>query len=135
LPKGELRSKVNKKAAIKQRPKRSPGQAARILVGIVYFIQDTITLGVKIGFCLSKPEKRLAALQTGNSSLLRLFGHIGGSSLHEKLLHKRFSEFHLDGEWFSNAIIATVEDIVKCNSLDEWLKAQECITLEQSVKL
>jgi hypothetical protein len=96
----------------------------------VYFIQDTVTLTIKIGFCLKNPEKRLAALQTGNSNLLRLFGHIAGSSLHEKLLHKRFTEFRLSGEWFSTGIIEAIEAIMRCKSVEEWLKAQEGASLQ-----
>lgn len=132
LPKGELRSKVNKKAASKRRPQRSPGQAARIIDGIVYFIQDTVTLAIKIGFCLRNPEKRLAALQTGNSNVLRLFGHIAGSSLHEKLLHARFAQFHIQGEWFSDDIIEAIEGMKTYASIEEWLKAQDLASHQQN---
>jgi hypothetical protein len=119
LPKGELRSKVNQKAAGKRR-QRVPGDDRR-MVGIVYFIQDDATTSVKIGFCLKKPEKRLAALKTGNANPLHLVGHVPGSELHEKWLHQRFSQFHIQGEWFSNAILADVHGILKCSSLEEWL--------------
>jgi hypothetical protein len=119
LPRGELRSKANKKAAGKKKRQRLPEEAPPVKVGIVYFIQDTVTLAIKIGFCLKNPEKRLAALQTGNCNAMRLLGHVAGSELHEKALHVRFSQFHLQGEWFSNAIIADVEGILNSPSLEE----------------
>jgi hypothetical protein len=122
LPKGQLRSKANQKAASKRKRRWSPEQAPRPKDGIVYFIQDDATLAIKIGFCLKKPEKRLAALQTGNSNTLRLLGHVPGSDLHEKALHVRFSQCRIQGEWFSNAIIADIEAILKCPSLEEWVK-------------
>lgn len=122
LPKGELRSKVNQKAASKRR-ERAP--AARPKGGIVYFIQDTATAAVKVGFCLKKPEKRLAALQTGNSNPLRLVGHVPGSDTHESHLHRRFSRFRIQGEWFSCEILAHIDAILKCRSLEEWLTPQE----------
>jgi hypothetical protein len=132
LPKGELRCKVNKKAASRRKPQRALDQGARILDGVVYFIQDTVTMAIKIGFCLRNPEKRLGALQTGNSNRLRLVGHITGSSLHEKLLHKRFSQFHIKGEWFSNGILGDIEWIMKCASLEEWMKARDLASLGQN---
>jgi hypothetical protein len=133
LPKGELRSKANKKAASKRKRQRSAEEAPRPKDGIVYFIQDAVTLAIKIGFCLKKPKKRLAALQTGNSNTLRLLGQVPGSVLHEKLLHVRFSRFRIQGEWFSNAIIADIEGILKYSSLEEWVKAQDSDLPQQSV--
>lgn len=134
LPKGQLRSKANRKAASKRKRQRSPEEAARTKDGIVYFIQDAATVAIKIGFCLKNPEKRLAALQTGNSNSLRLLGHIAGSSFHEKLLHARFGRFRIKGEWFSNAIIEHIDGIIKCKSMEEWLKAQEPALPPQNVK-
>jgi hypothetical protein len=133
LPKGELRSKANKKAASKRKRQRSPEEAPRPKDGIVYFIQDAVTLAIKIGFCLKNPEKRLAALQTGNSNALRLLGHTLGSVSHEKFLHMRFSRFHIQGEWFSNAIIADIDGILKCSSPEEWVKTQDPDLPQQSV--
>jgi hypothetical protein len=91
----------------------------------VYFIQDEVTTAIKIGFCLKKPEKRLVALQTGNSNPLRLVGHVLGSEMHEKGLHRLFSRFRIHGEWFSNAIMVAVSGILKCSSLEDWMNAQD----------
>lgn len=125
LPKGELRSKVNRKAASKRKGQRVPGEARRPKAGVVYFIQDAVTADVKIGFCLMQPEKRLAALQTGNANPLRLLGHVPGTDAHEKGLHRRFAAFRRAREWFSNAILPDVLGILKCPSLEEWMKPPE----------
>jgi hypothetical protein len=122
-------------AASKRKGQRSAEEAPRPTDGIVYFIQDVMTLAIKIGFCLKNPEKRLAALQTGNSNTLRLLGHVRGSVLHEKVLHMRFSRFHIQGEWFSNAIIADIKRILNSSSLEEWVKEQDPDLSWQSVPL
>lgn len=122
LPKGELRSKVNQKAASKRLER---ALTARPKDGIVYFIQDTVTSAIKIGFCLKMPEKRLAALQTGNSNPLRLVGHAPGSETHESRLHGYFSRFRIQGEWFSSVVLADVDAILTPASLEEWLLRPE----------
>lgn len=119
LPKGELRCRINQKTSSKRQGRGVPGEVTRPNEGIVYFIQDAVTMAIKIGFCLKKPEKRLSALQTGNSNTLRLLGHVPGSESHEKRLHRQFSHFHIQGEWFSNAILADVHVILQCSSLEE----------------
>jgi hypothetical protein len=122
LPKGDLRSKVNRKAAGKRRPQ---ALVAVPKLGAVYFIEDTVTAAIKVGFCLKNPGKRLAALQTGNANPLRLIGHVAGSEPQEKLLHRLFSTCRIQGEWFSNAIIAAVKEILKCPSLEDWMRRQD----------
>ncbi len=122
LPKGELRSKANQKVAARRQRR---AMAALPNDGIVYFIQDTVKTDVKIGFCLRRPEKRLAALQTGNPNPLRLVGHVAGSERHERRLHKLFAGCHLHGEWFTSAVLADVGEILACASLDAWLRSRE----------
>jgi hypothetical protein len=56
---------------------------------------------------------------------LRLLGHVPGSEIHEKALHRHFSRFRTKGEWFSNAILADVQEILKCTSLEEWLRSNK----------
>ncbi len=75
LPRGELRSEANRKAESKRRSRRPQGLTSP-KHGIVYFIQDTVTLAIKVGFCMKQPSKRLSALQIGNAHLLQLLGHI-----------------------------------------------------------
>ena len=123
LPKGELRSKTNRQAATRRR-QRPTEQPPRDRNGIVYFIQDMFNLAVKIGFCLRNPDKRRADLQVGNANLLRLIGHISGLESEEKLLQARFSQFHLQGEWFSPTILGDVSTILRYRSVREWLAVQ-----------
>jgi hypothetical protein len=125
LPKGELRRKTNKKLAITRNRQRSPQGGGRPKAGLVYFIRDAVTLTIKIGFCLKRPEKRLAVLQTGNSNPLRLIGHVLGSEPHEKALHKRFARFRLQGEWFAKELLPEIEAILNCSSVEEWMKTQD----------
>ncbi len=125
LPKGKLRIKANQKVANKRRRQGSVGATSRPKDGVVYFIQDAVTLAIKIGFCLKNPKRRLAALQIGNANTLRFLGYVPGSESHEKCLHRQFSQFHLQGEWFSNGIIAELNGILKCPSLKEWVEVRE----------
>jgi hypothetical protein len=124
LPRGELRSKANRRAAARkrQRPAEAP---PRDRAGVVYFIQDTSNLAVKVGFCLRDPARRMADLQVGNANLLRLIGHAPGLESQEKILHDAFSRFHLQGEWFSPAILGDVSAILRCGSIGGWIALQD----------
>lgn len=66
--------------------------------GYVYFIQAGEG-PVKIGWALD-PKKRLAELQTGCPSELRLIGTWPGDRELEKSAHQHFAEHRLRGEWF-----------------------------------
>ncbi|MBT3045017.1 MAG: GIY-YIG nuclease family protein [Candidatus Thiodiazotropha sp. (ex Codakia orbicularis)] len=78
-----------------------------------YFIienEDNDEHRIKIG-CSKKPEQRIRNLQTGNSRKLCLMGWIECSDQSiERLLHEKYEEFRLNGEWFS---------IEPCNVLEE----------------
>ena len=66
----------------------------------VYFIQEGESGPIKIGVA-NDTAKRLATLQTGNSSELRLIGDVMGGSILEAKLHTKFEKHHVRGEWFS----------------------------------
>jgi hypothetical protein len=66
----------------------------------VYFIQNEETGAIKIGQA-QRPSQRLAELQVGNSSKLRLLGTILD---YELSLHCKFSACRLIGEWFKPTI-------------------------------
>ena len=66
---------------------------------MIYVIKCTKTKSCKIGFS-SNPESRLAQLQTGNPFSLELVAEMEGCINDEKLLHEKFKEFRLNGEWF-----------------------------------
>lgn len=126
LPRGELRSKCNRRAA-GQRRTRASGEAATP-GGVVYFVQDGVTADVKIGFCLRAPGKRLSALQTGNPNPLRLVGHTAGSVSDEGRLHRHFLRHRVHGEWFSSTILGDVRAILACRSVGHWFDRNARLT-------
>lgn len=66
----------------------------------VYFIADDYAHAVKIGRS-SSPAWRLHQLQTANPHPLRMLGYFEESdTLSEAILHERFSDHHVRGEWF-----------------------------------
>jgi hypothetical protein len=64
-----------------------------------YFIQSENGGNIKIGRTSQDPLKRLANLQTGSPTKLRIVGLIKGDK--EEELHKRFDQYRVHGEWFS----------------------------------
>lgn len=78
----------------------------------VYFIQADESGPIKIGFTSDDPKKRLAQLQTGNPSVLKLLGSITGTTAIERKFHLDLSEWRLQGEWFQShpTVLAAVQD-------------------------
>lgn len=68
---------------------------------MIYFIQNEATQAIKIGFS-DNPVKRLASLQTGSAEQLVMIATMPGGFTEERILHERFEEFRLFGEWFSS---------------------------------
>ncbi|HEY6254511.1 MAG TPA: GIY-YIG nuclease family protein [Xanthobacteraceae bacterium] len=67
----------------------------------VYMIQAGGEHGpVKIGVT-DDVEKRLIGMQTGNHQRLVVLRLFEGGAAEERLLHERFADHRLDGEWFS----------------------------------
>lgn len=69
------------------------------MMRFVYFIQAGRS--IKIGLA-TNVKARMAELQTGNHEELQLLGFIPGDRCLERQLHRRFSEFRIRGEWFSD---------------------------------
>lgn len=71
--------------------------------GFVYFLQMIVPeeqpAWIKIGFARN-PLARMWLLQTGCPYILRPLGWFPGTRLHEKELHRIFSELRFRGEWF-----------------------------------
>lgn len=66
----------------------------------VYFIQSVRGGPVKIGTARD-PESRLLSLQTAHPYPLRIIGLIPhGGVRTERLLHRRFADHRMNGEWF-----------------------------------
>lgn len=68
---------------------------------VIYFILDTYSSAVKIGYTTIKGlRRRLQTLQTGAPYELRLLGALWGDKKIEKEIHKKFKHSHIRGEWF-----------------------------------
>lgn len=67
---------------------------------MIYFIQDTRTFAIKIGYTGSEPEARMAALQTGNPGELWLLCTMPGDLAREAELHRDLADSRERGEWF-----------------------------------
>jgi hypothetical protein len=69
---------------------------------IIYFILDTNSNAVKIGYTTLKGlKRRLENLQVGTPHDLKILGAVWGDRKTEKKLHERFTNFHIRGEWFN----------------------------------
>jgi hypothetical protein len=68
---------------------------------VIYFIQDTRSLEIKIGYTGSEcVNTRLNALQTGNASRLKVLACVPGGMSDEAALHAKFASSRVGGEWF-----------------------------------
>lgn len=63
-----------------------------------YFVQSVEGGPIKIGYTSQDPETRLANLQTGSPTVLRIVGLI--SENRERELHEQFEKSRSHGEWF-----------------------------------
>lgn len=66
----------------------------------VYFILDTRTQLIKIGWAYDVPE-RLNQLQTGSGGKLVLMGVVPGGESVESSYHHAWRGAHVRGEWFT----------------------------------
>lgn len=76
----------------------------------VYFIRAGTDGPVKIGLA-TDPLRRLGALQTAHSELLRLIRVLDGGATVEKALHARFAALRMSGEWFGFASEMIANDL------------------------
>lgn len=80
----------------RQLAERKPREGQR---SKVYFILCQATGRVKCGVA-SDPRTRLASLQVGSPTPLKLVAEIDGSESKERLIHRRLERWHIHGEWF-----------------------------------
>lgn len=83
---------------------------------MIYLIACEKTNTCKIGYT-NNPDKRLSALQTGNPYSLELMAVIEGTSSDESMLHSKFMNYRLNGEWFNYC-----EDIKNYFQVDEYFQ-------------
>src|SRR5262249_10864231 len=85
--------------------------------GVIYFIQNTVSKAIKIGYS-KDPRKRLIGLQSTTPDRLELLGYIHGGLEHERCYHDKFEEYRLQREWFKPIILPLVLEIIAQNPLD-----------------
>lgn len=69
---------------------------------VVYFVSDDLGQAIKIGTA-KNANTRLAELQCGSSSKLRILKVVKGDRKHEAKLHQKFKHLRMHGEWFKAA--------------------------------
>ena len=88
-------------------------------LGFIYFIQESETERIKIGFSEKHPQGRLESFQTGNSNKLVLLGYIEGTQADETRLHREFKKerIRIRNEWFepSPQLKKKITDLLKDN--------------------
>ena len=68
-------------------------------MGTIYFIREEDG-PIKIGYTGNNIKSRLSQLQTSNAKQLLVLTTVKGDMKDEKMLHARFSPYHITGEWF-----------------------------------
>lgn len=69
--------------------------------GWVYFIRSGGDGNIKIGYTSGSAQERLKGLQTAQAHPLHILATVRGNRNYEHTLHQQFSEYRLEGEWFS----------------------------------
>ena len=77
--------------------KRAPSRRKLNPESQVYFIRcgEAVKIGISI-----KPYERIATLAAANHQKLELLATTDGGRKDEKALHRKFSAYHIKGEWF-----------------------------------
>ena len=88
----------------------------------IYLIQSLEEGYYKIGIS-KNPTKRIQQLQTGNSSPLKLIEVYQSEQADkvERILQRRYSHFHKEGEWFDLGISQEVNFKKECQQIEETL--------------
>jgi type I site-specific restriction-modification system R (restriction) subunit len=88
----------------------------------IYLIQSLEEGYYKIGVS-KNPSKRIEQLQTGNASKLKLIDTFQSKKADkvERILQRRYSHFHKNGEWFELSIGQEVSFRKDCQLIEETL--------------
>lgn len=86
----------------------------------VYLIQSLEDGHYKIGVSIH-PSRRVSALQTGNSSELKLVESYESEFAYkiEKSLQRRYSYLKKEGEWFEMSITNEVTFLKECENIEK----------------
>lgn len=94
---------------------------------MIYFIQDSSTFLIKVGYTGGLVADRMSALQTGCPSGLNLICSMEGDQAKEKELHQRFASARERGEWFRptpELLLFLIED-AGVKGFDQGVKERE----------
>lgn len=86
---------------------------------MIYFIKAG-DKSLKIGYVDNEKnlKRRLSQLQISSPDKLKLIAYFEGSIKKEKELHKKFSSYHIRGEWFDSAFLnQDIKCIIEENSI------------------
>ncbi len=87
---------------------------------MIYLLKELETNSIKIGYVksVSSLSERMSSLRTGNPRKMEILATLDGELKDEFSLHRRFADFHLDGEWFTfpNSFIKLIKK--KGNKID-----------------
>lgn len=86
----------------------------------IYLIKSSEDSHYKIGVS-KNPQKRLSTLQTGNSSQIILISEYKTINAYkiEKVLHRKYSHFQRNGEWFNLSIKEELSFINECEKIEK----------------
>jgi hypothetical protein len=92
---------------------------------LIYLLECIVDDNVvyKIGKTKNDVHKRIQNLQTGNASKIEVVCtyETKYANIMERILHKDFSKYRLNGEWFSDEIYH-IDFIKKCSEIENRLK-------------
>jgi hypothetical protein len=89
----------------------------------IYLIKSLSDSHYKIGVS-KNPNRRLKQLQTGNSSEIKLICEYQTMNAYkiEKVLHRRYTHFNIDGEWFDLSIKEEADFLNECAKIEKGFK-------------
>jgi hypothetical protein len=101
---------------------------------MIYFLKDTVTQEIKIGYSKKSPKQRLRDCQTGNAHKLILLGTVTGRREDEDCFHGRFAQHRLEGEWFKGDIIEEVLEILSAHQQNRLTIKRRTMSSETTVE-
>ena len=111
----------------------------------IYFIQESLNGSIKIGLSFNI-QKRLFQLQRGLPQELKVIGCLEGDHADEKMLHEKFNNLWIRGEWYKpeKELLQFIEDNAKISqeaqkAIEKWMQnkdeCRELIEKADSAKL
>ena len=80
----------------------------------VYFLHDRSEGLIKIGYTMNWEQRRYAIRNQAKKRGV-LLGFLNGGRVLEQLMHEKFAEHRVRGEWFSDEILPLVEELIRAD--------------------